>query len=124
MLLASFGILGVTLLLGIALASFYLATAAKSRPPWMLSAAHGLFALCGYAVLVTALQGTRRGNAGGAGSFGLIAAILLGVALLLGLGLVTARLRRRRTPPMVVGLHATLAVAGFVILTAYASIPG
>lgn len=59
----------------------------------------------------------------GAESFGAAAAVLLAAALLAGLGV---RLVRRRRPGLVafaVGVHATLAVSGFVLLAAYAAAP-
>jgi hypothetical protein len=56
----------------------------------------------------------------GVGAFGRIAAVLLAMALLAGLAIVAIRLRRRRVPGLVIGIHATLAVSGVVILAAYA----
>jgi hypothetical protein len=57
------------------------------------------------------------------GGLGRVAAVLLAGALLGGAVLALAQLRRRRAPGLVVTIHATLGVAGFVILLAYASVP-
>ena len=45
------------------------------------------------------------------------AAMLL--SALLGVSLLAARLRKRRLPGFQIGMHATLAVSGFVVLAAY-----
>jgi hypothetical protein len=55
----------------------------------------------------------------GAASFGVIAAVLIGLAALIGVGLFVMRLLKRRTPGILLGIHATLAVGGFVVLLAY-----
>jgi hypothetical protein len=55
----------------------------------------------------------------GVGGFGRIAAVLLAAALLAGSAVLIARLARRRVPVLVIGLHATIAVSGVVILAAY-----
>ena len=52
-----------------------------------------------------------------------MAAALLGLAVATGLVVLTVR-RRRGDPMLAIGLHATLAIFGLVLLTAYASIPG
>ena len=41
------------------------------------------------------------------------------MAALVGLTQLAARLRNRRLPGMLIGIHATLAVGGFVVLLAY-----
>jgi hypothetical protein len=48
-----------------------------------------------------------------------IAAVLLASALLLGSLILAAHLRRRPVSALAIGLHASLGVAGFVILAAY-----
>ncbi len=87
-------------------------------PLWTASA-HAAFALCGYALLLVALTGPVRGVASGAASFGATAAVLLGLAVLGGLTLLQQRRRRRRLPGGLIGVHAALAVFGFVILAVY-----
>jgi hypothetical protein len=54
----------------------------------------------------------------GVGSFGRVAASILAVALLAGL-VIVARYFRRRPPGLLIGIHATLAISGIVILAAY-----
>jgi hypothetical protein len=44
---------------------------------------------------------------------------LLVLAAVAGAGLFTARLRKRRLPATLIGIHATFAVGGFVVLAAY-----
>jgi hypothetical protein len=124
MLLTSTAVLGTALTIGLALALLHLLGARALRWTWPAGAVHGLLGMAGYVALVLGLRGPPRGVAQGAGSFGAIAAGLLGLTLLAGGLLLTARLRRRRMQGLVIGVHATLAVTGFIILAAYASLPG
>ncbi|HJS84883.1 MAG TPA: hypothetical protein VJ779_05440 [Acetobacteraceae bacterium] len=84
---------------------------------------HGLTGLSGLVLLLLALRGPPRGAAYGVAGFGTIAAMLLGLAIATGLVVLTVR-RRRGDPMLAIGLHATLAIFGLVLLAAYASIPG
>lgn len=84
---------------------------------------YGLLGAAGPAALVPVLQGPPRGAAMGARSFGAAAAVLLAAALLAGLGVRLARRRRPGPVAFAVGVHATLAVSGFVVLAAYAAMP-
>ncbi len=52
-------------------------------------------------------------------SFGLIAAALFTLAAFVAMGLLAAHVRKKRAPGVMIGIHATLAVSGFVILAAY-----
>jgi len=88
--------------------------------PLAVTSAHAVFAAGGYAVLLVALAGPRRGAATGTASFGAIAAVLLGLAVLAGLALLRQRRARGRISGGLIGVHATLAVTGFIILAAYA----
>ena len=88
-------------------------------PPWPLAALHALLALGGFGLLLAALQGPPRGADQGTGSFGTIAAALFVVAALFGGGLLAGRLRRRPPGTTLIGIHAMIAVTGFVILMAY-----
>jgi hypothetical protein len=116
MLLLSLVLLLIAALLGTALAVLHL----LARPPgWAPGALHGLLGLAGFGVLVLALRGPPRGQALGVAEFGRIAAVLLGVALLAGAVVLATLLRYRRVPGLVIGLHATIAVSGVVILAAY-----
>jgi hypothetical protein len=118
MLAAAFILLSIAVLFGCILAVLDMRTGAAT-PLWPLAALHGLAALAGFACLLLALQGPARGADQGTASFGVISAWLLGVAALLALSLLTARLRGRRLPGFLIGMHATLAVTGFVVLLAY-----
>lgn len=91
---------------------------------WWPGALHGAAGAAGFGWLALALDGAPpRGVSTGAGSFGLIAAVLLGLGLLLGAAAFVARWRRRRPAMLLLGVHATLAVAGLVMLVAYVSAP-
>jgi hypothetical protein len=118
MLTAAFVLLGVAVLLGAGLAVLEL-RAASAAAPAPLKAAHGLLAVAGFVCLLLALHGPPRGITSGAGSFGGIAAVLLGAAALIGGTILVAHMRKTRRTGLLIGIHATLAVSGFVILAAY-----
>jgi hypothetical protein len=88
-------------------------------PPLSLAALHGLVAIIGLCCLALALGGPPRGVEQGMDSFGLIAAALFTLAALVGVTMLTARIREKRIAGALIGIHATLAVSGFVILAAY-----
>jgi hypothetical protein len=119
MLIAAFAILGTAVLLGSILAVLHLRTDGAVAPPWKLAALHGLLAIAGLGCLVLALQGPPRGLAQGTASFGMIAAALIALAALFGAWFVAKHLRKKRLGGIPVGIHATLAVSGFVILMVY-----
>jgi hypothetical protein len=119
MLVAAFIVLGVVVLLGCALAVLHLRSNGAGTPPWPLAALHGLLAMVGLCCLALALRGPPRGLAQGMASFGAIATALIALAALVGAGLLTAHILKRRIAGVMIGIHATLAVSGFVILAAY-----
>ncbi len=119
MLTTAFLLLSLAVLLGSLLAVLDTQGAGTATPLWPLAALHGLAALGGLACLALALRGPVRGLDQGTASFGMLSAWLLAAAALMGLSLLAARLRRRRLPGLLIGLHATLAVTGFVVLAAY-----
>ena len=123
MLTAAFIVLGIAVLLGSALAVLHLrtstATLASAPVSWPAAALHGLLGIGGLICLGLALRGPPRGAAQGTASFGAIAAILIVMPALAGGGLLAARLRKRPPAGALIGVHATLAVSGFVILAAY-----
>jgi hypothetical protein len=92
---------------------------AGAPAPLAAAGAHAALAACGYALLLVALAGPQRGAASGAASFGAIAAVLLGLAVLAGLALLRQRRARGRLSGGLISVHATLAVTGFVILAVY-----
>ena len=91
--------------------------AVRWRPTFGLL--HGLIGAAALVALVLTLSGPPRGVAMGVGSFGRIAAWLLAAAPLVGLGIAAVRLRTRQVPTFVIGVHATIAISGIVILAAY-----
>lgn len=118
MLNAAFAILGVAVLLGSALAVLELRTESPTAPV-PLKTAHGLLAIAGFACLVLALGGPPRGVTAGTGAFGVIAAAFLGAAALIGGVILATHVWTTRRTGLLIGIHATLAVSGFVILAAY-----
>lgn len=118
MLTAALAILGAAVLLGTGLALRQLRTSASAVPAW-LKATHGLIALVGLACLLLGLRGPPRGLAAGTGAFGTIAAVLIGGAALIGGTIFAMHLCKKRGSGALIGVHATLAVSGFVILAAY-----
>jgi hypothetical protein len=119
MLVAAFVILAVAVLLGSVLAVLHLQTKGRATPPWWLAALHGLLAISGLGCLALALRGPPRGLDYGTASFGTIAAALFTMAALIGSGLFAAHVFKKRIAGIMIGVHATLAVSGFVILAAY-----
>lgn len=118
---ASFGLVIAAALLGTVLALLHLRSAGPlphRAPPWPFGAAHGVIGAGGLAALFVALRGPPRGVAYGVGPFGLFSAALLTLALLAGLLLLSVLWLGRRGG-FFIALHASLAVAGIVILAAY-----
>jgi hypothetical protein len=120
MLGASLLLVSAGVLLGLGLVSIaMIGNEVLSRRVIPVAHVHGAVGLLGVAALLLALRGPTRGTHSGAGSFGVIAAVLLASALLLGSLILAAHLRRRPVSALAIGLHASLGVAGFVILAAY-----
>jgi hypothetical protein len=115
-------VLAVAVTLGSIAAVLSLRAGGAPSPP-VLRGVHAILALGGYALLLMALAGPRRGVASGTQSFGMVAAVLFSFAILAGLALLRQRRRRGRIPGALIGVHATLAVSGFVILVVYALLP-
>lgn len=93
------------------------------RPPLWSGLAHGTIGLGGLGVLLAALGGPPRGVAMGGGAFGPVAAAMVATAALIGGLMLVLRLRGVRPSVMLIGLHATVALFGVVVLTAYLSLP-
>jgi hypothetical protein len=70
-------------------------------------------------VLLWRCAGRHGGSLRGTASFGTIAATLVTMAALVGDGLLAAHVFKRRIAGIMIGVHATLAVSGFVILVAF-----
>jgi hypothetical protein len=118
MLLASFTLLLIAAALGSVLAALSLRPGLPPPAP-MYGVLHGCLGAGGFVALLIALRGPPRGVAMGVGSFGALAAVLLGVALLAGLIMLAIRARVRQVPGLIIGIHATIAISGIVILAAY-----
>jgi hypothetical protein len=110
---------GLAAAVGLWLAILNLRASAGAMPV-SLAALHGVLAIIGFGVLIVALGGPPRGLSTGTASFGMIAAVALGLAACVGFAMLAVHLRRRRVPGAVVGIHATLAISGFVVLAVYA----
>ncbi len=108
-------------ILGLLLVTLSQVAPSTFRLAWP-GAVHGLVGLAGFGLLLAGLRGPPRGVQQGAGSFGLVAAVFVGLALLGGAFLAGARLRRQPPAVLVIGVHATLGVAGLVMLAAYLSV--
>lgn len=119
MLIAAFWVLGATALVGSVLALLHLRTVKAPNAPWPLKALHGLLGVAGLCMLALALRGPPQGVEQGTGSFGIIAASLLALAALIGVGMLTVNILKQRIPELMIGVHATIAVTGIVILMAY-----
>jgi len=119
-LIASFLLLGTAVALGSTLAVLHLRAEGAAAPPRLLSGLHGFLALGGFSCLLLAtLGGPEHGLETGTASFGAIAAVLIALAAVAGSGILILRLLKRRFTGLLIGVHATLAVSGFVFLTAY-----
>ena len=103
---------------GLGLACFYLLERPVRGWARLVSVAHGLAGAGGVALVLWLLVAGAADPQG----FGRTACYLLGAALLGGAMVVAYQLRRRRAPGLLIVLHATLGMAGFVILLAYGSI--
>lgn len=114
--------LGIVVLLGGALA-IQIMRAPRRPPPRGLAWLHGIAALIGYGMLLFALAGPpstqARGAATGTQSFGVVAAVMLLLAAALGILSLALHWRRRRMPGIAIGVHASVAIAGYVILAVY-----
>jgi hypothetical protein len=119
MFFLSLALFGIAALIGIGLALLHFRTEGVPAIAWPIPVFHGLLAVGGLTVLLFALQGPPRGAAMGTTPFGPIAAGLLVLAALAGARILYARVARKRRAEIAVGVHAMLAIAGFVFLIAY-----
>jgi hypothetical protein len=86
------------------------------RPPWPIPLVHGALGAAGLAVLLRVWQRGLPASAAGTAGFGPAAAALLGLALVLGLVIAYVAWHRNRPAGLLVAVHASLAIAGFVLL--------
>ena len=80
--------------------------------------AHGLVGAAGLAALLFALGRPDAARPPGTDAFRRFAVVLLGLALLGGAAVGLAGRRRKRLSPGLVGVHASLAIAGLAVLAA------
>ncbi|HEV2301150.1 MAG TPA: hypothetical protein VGR91_06215 [Stellaceae bacterium] len=113
----AFGILCAAVLTGSALAILY-ARGAQPWPPHRAAAPiHGMLGAAGLVALVLALvRGLPRSHMG-TGGFAPLATGLVAAAFCLGLVLALTSWHRGRPAGALVGAHASLAIAGFVVLS-------
>ncbi len=113
MLIAALGLLALAALLGV----YMLVRVFKGQlPPWAAALLHGAFAATG---LVIVLYAAFLSQSAPAPTL-VIAAALLVIAALGGFALVSYHLRKQAPPKALAGVHAALAVAGFLCLGAAA----
>jgi hypothetical protein len=118
MLSLALALFSAAVLIGIAIALRFLA---NTRPPSRaIAAVHGLFGVAGLAVLAYALiAGVSRGDQYGTASFGPVAAVMAGLAVVLGLAMALVARRTTRHLGVLIGVHASIAIFAYVLLLAY-----
>jgi hypothetical protein len=123
MMRAAVASLSLAVALGIGLALWHLsAMEGRSRPPWLLGLLHGVIAAIGLAAVLVVLQGPRRGDAMGVGSFGPASAVLFAAAFIAGVAIpLLGRLRRTGAAAGVIVIHAGVAITAFVLFLAWSS---
>ncbi|HEY1798631.1 MAG TPA: hypothetical protein VGG57_21140 [Stellaceae bacterium] len=118
----SFAILAVAAAIGALLAVPFLRGKGARRAHWAVTLGHGVLGTAGLGVLLAGLwQGLPASGMGTAG-FGPGAAVLLALALGLGISIGLASFGRRRPAAALVAVHASLAIAGLVVLWALVSV--
>ena len=115
MLAAAVWVLTLAVAAGSALALWHLRD--LTRPPLVAGIAHGIVGLVGLTLLLLVLRGPVRGVATGVAAFGPGAAILFVAAAATGSALL---LLRRKS--LVMAIHAGIAITGYALLLAWASL--
>lgn len=113
-----FYILLGAVLMGAALAVHYARGPTAKRPHPAIPLTHAALGLVGLTMLLFVLRGGLPPTDTGTSDFGGIAAALFGLALAFGLMIAFAAWRGRRPGGVLVGTHASIAIAGFVLLIA------
>ncbi len=121
MLRLSLILLGVAMLFGFWLAALHLRESGKA-PPLPVRAAHGVLGAAGLLALLLTFGQPAQGANEGVGTFRLDAAVLLGAALAMGLGILITFRIAPKSAGAVIALHATIAMFGLAILAAYVSL--
>jgi hypothetical protein len=120
MLMLSLWLVCIGAVLGLILAVLH---GVGRQPPLWSGLVHASAGLGGLGVLLVGLGGPPRGVALGGGAFGLVAAAMLGAAALAGALILVLRLRGARLSVLLIGLHATVALFGVMVLATYLSLP-
>ena len=117
MILLAFGLLTVAVAIGSLLAIQFMRGAAVRRPHWAVGLTHALIGIAGMTPLMIVVRRGQSPSGMGTANFAAYSAGLLGFALIFGL-IVALFAWRRRPPGWLVGAHASLAIAGYVLLLA------
>jgi hypothetical protein len=121
MLRLSLILLGIAMLFGFVLAALNLRGSDKA-PPLLVRVAHGVLGAAGLGALLLTMGTPVQGASAGVGPFRMDAVVLLGAALLLGLGILATFRIAPKSAGAVIALHATIALFGLAILAAYVSL--
>lgn len=116
MLDMAFYVLAAAALIGAALAVHFARGPTVTRPPVTIPLVHGAVGIAGLALLIVIVRHGIPSTGTGTGDFGAIAAGFFCVALLLGILIAISGWRRGRPSGLLVATHASLAVAGLVLL--------
>jgi hypothetical protein len=117
MLVAAFWVLCAASALGAGFAALYL-TGKGRRPPAAAQALHAALGAASLALLVLALRRGLAPTGMGTVGFAPTAAGLLALTMHAGHAIAAAAWRRRRPAEILVGTHATLAIAALALLLA------
>lgn len=117
MLHLAFVVLVIAALGGVVLAVFYL-RGPSTRRSQALPLVHGALGSAGLVLLITVLRHGLPATGNGTAGFGVIATSFFGLALLLGLLIAAIGWRGRRPGGLVIATHASVAIAGIVVLVA------
>jgi hypothetical protein len=120
MILLAFAVLSLAVVIGSGLAIQFMRGKAVRRLHWAVGLVHALVGIAGMVPLVIVVRRGAPASAMGTGSFAAYSAGLFGSALILGL-VIALYAWRRRPPGIVVGAHASLAIAGYVLLLVLAT---
>ncbi len=115
-------VLSAAVVLGLTLAAWHMRAEGR-RANWVnwVGLLHGGLGAIALGLLVRAVLGPSRGVASGTGAFGLVAAILLSAAFLVGLTLPVLVRRHPAVSGTVMAIHAGIAITGSVIFLAWAA---
>ena len=119
MLTAAFTVLGIAVLLGSVLFVMHLRDDPGGAARWRLAALHGLLGIGGLVCLLFALRHPPLRPDQGTAGFDKISMALIALAALLGGGIFAVRLAGKGRAGTLIGIHATIAISGFVVLAAY-----